>query len=138
MRQTAVAYEQERRFTADASHELRTPLTAIKAYTSLLLDLAEIGRWAAQAVGKSDDPASASAPPRAPSFRSRAPGRGSRPNTCRTSSSAFTASRSRGKGGTDLGLAICREIVSSWAGTISVESAIGQGTTAHVAPPRAL
>ena len=55
-----------------------------------------------------------------------------------TSSSAFTASRSRGKGGTDLGLAICREIVSSWADTISVESAVGQGTTVHVALPRAL
>ena len=115
---------------------LRPPLTAINAHTSLLLDLAEIGRWAAQAVGKSDAPASAS--PRAPSFRSRALGRGSRPNTCRTASSAFTASRSRGKGGTDLGLAICREIVSSWAGTISVESAVGQGTTVHVALPHAL
>lgn len=33
-----VAYEQERRFTADASHELRTPLTVIKAHTSLALD----------------------------------------------------------------------------------------------------
>ena len=33
-----VAYEQERRFTADASHELRTPLTVIKAHTSLSLD----------------------------------------------------------------------------------------------------
>ena len=31
-----VAYEQERRFTADASHELRTPLTVIKAHTSLV------------------------------------------------------------------------------------------------------
>ena len=31
------AYEQQRRFTADASHELRTPLTAIKANTSLAL-----------------------------------------------------------------------------------------------------
>ena len=31
------AFEQERRFTADASHELRTPLTAIKANTSLAL-----------------------------------------------------------------------------------------------------
>ena len=45
---------------------------------------------------------------------------------------------SKGKGGTDLGLAICREIVSSWADTISVESAVGQGTTVHVALPRAL
>ncbi len=33
-----VAYEQERRFTADASHELRTPLTVIKAHASLSLD----------------------------------------------------------------------------------------------------
>ena len=32
------AYEQERRFTADASHELRTPLTIIKAHSSLALD----------------------------------------------------------------------------------------------------
>ena len=31
------AYEQQRRFTADASHELRTPLTIIKANTSLAL-----------------------------------------------------------------------------------------------------
>ena len=31
------AYEQQRRFTADASHELRTPLTTIKANTSLAL-----------------------------------------------------------------------------------------------------
>ena len=31
------AYEQQRRFTADASHELRTPLTIIKAQTSLAL-----------------------------------------------------------------------------------------------------
>lgn len=31
------AYEQQRRFTADASHELRTPLTVIKANTSLAL-----------------------------------------------------------------------------------------------------
>ncbi len=31
------AYEQQRRFTADASHELRTPLTVIKAHTSLAM-----------------------------------------------------------------------------------------------------
>ncbi|MCC6444519.1 MAG: HAMP domain-containing protein [Armatimonadetes bacterium] len=31
------AFEQQRRFTADASHELKTPLTAIKAHTSLTL-----------------------------------------------------------------------------------------------------
>lgn len=31
------AYDQQRRFIADASHELRTPLTAIKANTSLAL-----------------------------------------------------------------------------------------------------
>jgi len=31
------AYDQQRRFAADASHELRTPLTAIKANTSLAL-----------------------------------------------------------------------------------------------------
>jgi signal transduction histidine kinase len=31
------AYEQQRRFVADASHELRTPLTTIKANTSLAL-----------------------------------------------------------------------------------------------------
>ncbi len=31
------AYEQQRRFTADASHELRTPLTRIKAGTSIAL-----------------------------------------------------------------------------------------------------
>ncbi|MBV9849357.1 MAG: HAMP domain-containing protein [Armatimonadetes bacterium] len=31
------AFEQQRRFTADASHELRTPLTVIKANTSLAL-----------------------------------------------------------------------------------------------------
>ena len=40
-----VAYEQERRFTADASHELRTPLTVIKAHTSLALgNLAQDGQ----------------------------------------------------------------------------------------------
>jgi len=32
-----LAYEQQRRFAADASHELRTPLTVIKANTSLAL-----------------------------------------------------------------------------------------------------
>ena len=32
-----LAYEQQRRFTADASHELRTPLTVIKANTSFAL-----------------------------------------------------------------------------------------------------
>ena len=37
-RKLTVAYEQERRFTADASHELRTPLTVIKAHTSLALE----------------------------------------------------------------------------------------------------
>lgn len=31
------AFDQQRRFTADASHELRTPLAAIKAHTSLAL-----------------------------------------------------------------------------------------------------
>jgi signal transduction histidine kinase len=31
------AFEQQRRFTADASHELRTPLAAIKVHTSLAL-----------------------------------------------------------------------------------------------------
>lgn len=35
--QLAQAYEQQRRFTADASHELRTPLTAIKGNVSLAL-----------------------------------------------------------------------------------------------------
>ena len=37
-RNLTAAYEQERRFTADASHELRTPLTIIKAHSSLALD----------------------------------------------------------------------------------------------------
>jgi two-component system OmpR family sensor kinase len=36
------AYEQQRRFAADASHELRTPLTVIKANTSLALSQQEI------------------------------------------------------------------------------------------------
>ncbi|MFN3653442.1 MAG: sensor histidine kinase [Armatimonadota bacterium] len=40
----AAAYEQERRFAADASHELRTPLTVIKANTSLMLS----GEWSAE------------------------------------------------------------------------------------------
>jgi len=35
--QLGKAYEQQKRFTADASHELRTPLTVIKANTSLAL-----------------------------------------------------------------------------------------------------
>jgi len=35
--QLGQAYEQQKRFTADASHELRTPLTVIKANTSLAL-----------------------------------------------------------------------------------------------------
>lgn len=36
------AFEQQRRFTADASHELRTPLTIIKANTSLALTAADV------------------------------------------------------------------------------------------------
>lgn len=36
-RKLEVAYEDQRRFTADASHELRTPLTRIKGMTSLAL-----------------------------------------------------------------------------------------------------
>lgn len=35
------AFDQQRRFTADASHELRTPLTAIRAHTSLALHTAQ-------------------------------------------------------------------------------------------------
>jgi heavy metal sensor kinase len=37
-----LAFEQQRRFTADASHELRTPLTVVKANTSLALSRGDL------------------------------------------------------------------------------------------------
>lgn len=49
------AFEQQRRFTADASHELRTPLTVIKANTSLALsrgDIPEAHRKATESIDK--------------------------------------------------------------------------------------
>lgn len=55
--QLEAAYEQQRRFTADASHELRTPLARIKGSTSLAL----VGEWSPdeyqQALAVADDAA---------------------------------------------------------------------------------
>ena len=55
--QLEAAYEQQRRFTADASHELRTPLARIKGSTSLAL----VGEWSQdeyqQALATADDAA---------------------------------------------------------------------------------
>jgi len=53
------AYEQQRRFVADASHELKTPLTVIKANTSLALSDGEMSagdyREALEAVDRAVD-----------------------------------------------------------------------------------
>ncbi len=51
------AYEQQKRFTADASHELRTPLTTIKANTSLALlaPHSDTDRQALEAIDRAAD-----------------------------------------------------------------------------------
>lgn len=223
-----VAYEQERRFTADASHELRTPLTVIKAHTSLSLDgeptaadyresmeaidaavdqtnrlvqsllllarsdagrlplcigpvsLADLGRRAASVVGtaagvtmpvcipEAVPPVEGDAEALLQVFTNlltnaaRHTGAGGEITlTVRDDDTAAVvtvadtgegiapehlphlferfyrveSSRSRGKGGAGLGLAICREIVHAHHGTIAVESVVGQGTAVHVSLP---
>ncbi len=56
-RQITEAYDQQRRFTADASHELRTPLTIIKAQASLALmePRAEEDRQTLEAIDQAAD-----------------------------------------------------------------------------------
>jgi len=46
-------------------------------------------------------------------------------------------SRSRETGDFGLGLSICKQIVENYAGSISIESAVGQGTTVNIVLPAA-
>jgi signal transduction histidine kinase len=49
---------------------------------------------------------------------------------------AFFTTKAEGKG-TGLGLAICRRVVEEHSGTITIDSAVGQGTTVTILLPRA-
>jgi signal transduction histidine kinase len=62
-------------------------------------------------------------------------GAGIPPDDLRRIFEPFYTTKGRGKG-TGLGLAICRELVAALGGSISVESAPGQGSTFHVRLPR--
>ena len=62
-------------------------------------------------------------------------GHGIPPDDLRRIFEPFYTTKGRGKG-TGLGLAICRELAAALGGTISVESAPGQGSTFIVRLPR--
>src|SRR5439155_228526 len=122
------AYEQQRRFTADASHELRTPLTRIKASASLALSgvrpVEEYCR-ALQVVNQAADVMSRLIQDLLLLARADADPGGGGP-------SGGAGPRSAGCG---LGLAIAQSIAQAHGGTLSLESEVGRGTIVRVTLP---